>query len=126
MMVMNDCIFCRLVAGEIPAHKVYEDEHFLAFLDIHPQAPGHVQVIPKQHYRWVWDVPLAGAYFEVARKIARAAGQAFGTDFVLSKIVGDEVPHAHIWIFPDPQTATGDKSDLATNAEKLRAQLVQR
>jgi histidine triad (HIT) family protein len=123
MVIMPDCIFCQIVAGAIPAHKVYEDDKFLAFLDIHPQSPGHVQVIPKQHYRWVWEVPEVGAYFEVARRIAQSAQQAFGTDFVLSKIVGDEVPHAHIWIFPDPKTATGDKSDLAENAEKLKAGL---
>lgn len=117
-----DCIFCKIVRGEIPSHKVYEDENFLAFLDIHPQTPGHTQVIPKQHYRWVWDLPNVGAYFEIVRNIARAQQGAFGTDWVLSKIVGDEVAHAHIWIFPS-NNATGDKNDLAGNAEKIRANL---
>ncbi|MBI4122056.1 MAG: HIT domain-containing protein, partial [Parcubacteria group bacterium] len=60
----TDCIFCTIVRGEIPVAQVYEDEDFLAFLDIHPQAPGHTQVIPKRHVRWVWDVENAGAYFE--------------------------------------------------------------
>jgi histidine triad (HIT) family protein len=61
---------------------------------------GHVQVIPKNHFRWVWDVPNVGEYFEIARKIASAEQKAFETDFILSKIVGDEVHHAHIWVFP--------------------------
>ena len=116
---MNDCIFCKIVAGEIHAHKVYEDENFLAFLDIHPQSPGHTQVIPKKHYRWVWDVPNAGDFFEVAKKIALAEKKAFETDFVLSKIVGEDVPHAHIWVYPDKEVK-GDKKDFAGNAERIR------
>ena len=123
------CIFCKIVSGEIPATKIYEDKNFLAFLDIHPQTPGHTQVIPKQHYRWVWDLPAGrqaslnvGAYFELVRKVARAQQKAFGTEWILSKIVGDEVAHAHIWVFPSNE-ATGDKSDLAGNAEKIRQAL---
>ncbi len=119
---MEDCIFCKIVNGEIPSHKVYEDDVFLAFLDINPESPGHVQVIPKTHYRWVWDVPNAGAYFEVAKKIARAQKKAFNTDLVLSRIVGDEVPHAHIWVFPSSATR-GNKKDFETNAIKIRENL---
>ena len=121
-LTMKDCIFCKIVSGEIPAEKVYEDELFVAFLDIHPQTPGHVQVTPKQHHRYVWDVPDAGAYFEVAKKIALAQRKAFGTEWILSKIIGDEVPHAHIWVFPSKE-ATGDKDDLAANAQKIRQAL---
>ena len=116
------CIFCKIVSGEIPSHKVYEDEHFLAFLDIHPQSPGHTQVIPKTHYRWVWDVPNAGDYFDVVKKIAKAEQKAFGTEWILSRIIGDEVPHAHIWVYPE-DGAKGDRNDLEANAEKLRAEL---
>lgn len=119
---MESCIFCKIVKGEIPATKIYEDDNFLAFLDIHPQSPGHTQVIPKAHCRWVWDVPNVGEYFEVVRKIAKSEQKAFGTDWVLSKIIGDEVPHAHIWVFPSGEVS-GDKNDLAGNAEKLRAEL---
>lgn len=115
---MDSCIFCKIVKKEIPAHVVYEDKDFLAFLDIHPQSPGHTQVIPKDHYRWVWDVPNVGAYFEVARKIANAQRKAFETEFVLSKIVGDEVPHAHIWVFPNSEVK-GDKADFTGNKEKI-------
>lgn len=115
----QNCIFCKIAAGEIPAHKVYEDENFLAFLDIRPLSPGHALIIPKRHYRWVWDVPDAGAYFEVAKKVALAQKKAFSTDFVLSKMIGEEVPHAHIWVFPDENVA-GDKKDFEANAEKIR------
>jgi histidine triad (HIT) family protein len=115
---MKDCIFCKIVNKEIPAHMVYEDTDFLAFLDIHPQSPGHVQVIPKTHYRWVWDIPNAGKYFEVAQKIARAQQKAFQTDWILSKVIGDEVPHAHLWVFPN-NNIKGDKMDFETNKKKI-------
>ena len=120
----SDCIFCKIAAKEIPAHIVYENADFLAFLDINPQSPGHVQVIPKKHYRWVWDVPETDgrfvAYFEVARKIALAQRKAFGVDMILSRIVGDEVPHAHIWIFPDRKAMESAKlKDFERNAGKI-------
>jgi histidine triad (HIT) family protein len=123
-MQSPDCVFCKIVRGEIPSTKVYEDDEFVAFLDIHPQSPGHTQVIPKQHYRYVWDVPNAGHYFEVARKVAQAMQHTFGdVDEVHSRIMGDEVHHAHIWIYPRPDKAHGDKMDFTTNAEKIRAAL---
>ncbi len=115
---MEKCIFCKIVAGQIPSYKVYEDENFLAFIDITPHSPGHVQVIPKQHFRWVWDVPNVGEYFEVVRKIAKAEQKAFNTEWILSKIVGEEIPHAHIWVYPNKETQ-GDKMDFEGNAEKI-------
>ncbi len=114
----SNCIFCKIVSGEISSHKVYEDDNFLAFLDINPQSPGHTQVIPTSHYRWVWNVPNVGEYFEVVKKIALAQQKAFDTDYILSKIVGEEVPHAHIWVFPT-SGIDGDKMDFKTNAEKI-------
>ncbi|HEY0907824.1 MAG TPA: HIT domain-containing protein [Candidatus Paceibacterota bacterium] len=119
---MENCVFCKIVKGEIPSHKVYEDSDFMAILDIRPESPGHALVIPRQHYRWVWDVPNAGKYFEAAQKIALAQKKAFGTDLVISKIMGEEVPHAHIWVYPDKDVA-GDKTDFAGNAEKIRKAL---
>ena len=119
---MPDCIFCKIVKKEIPAHIVYEDDSFLAFLDIHPESPGHVQVIPKTHYRWVWDVPNAGEYFEVVKKIALAQGRAFHTDWILSKILGDEILHAHIWVFPNNKVS-GDPKDFEENAEKIKSNI---
>lgn len=123
-MHMPDCVFCKISRKEIPAEIVYEDDDFIAFLDIHPETPGHAQVIPKKHYRWVWDLPPAeiGAYFQVARKIANAQRKAFKTDLVLSRIIWDEVPHAHIWVFPSRDVA-GEKNNLKENAERIRAEL---
>ncbi len=125
---MPDCLFCKIVKREIPAEVVYEDDNFLAFLDINPRSPGHVQVIPKTHYRWVWDVPNAGAYFEVGQKIALAQQQAFAQPAIWSRIMGDEIFHAHIWIFPRPDEsrvgqAHGDKMDFKANAEKIKKAL---
>jgi len=119
---MPDCIFCKIIKKEILAHIVYEDDEFLAFLDIHPQAPGHAQVIPKEHIRWVWDHPNVGKYFEVVKKIALAQRKAFDTDFILSRIVGDEVPHAHIWVFPNAEVR-GNKMDFEENKKKILGSL---
>ena len=115
---METCVFCKIIKKEIPAHIVYENEDFLAFLDINPQSPGHTQVIPKEHVRWVWDYENAGAYFEVAKKVALAQRKAFGTDFILSKIVGDEVTHAHIWVYPNKEVK-GDAKDFEENKQKI-------
>lgn len=122
---MKDCIFCKIVNKEIPAYIVYEDKNFLAFIDINPTSPGHVQVIPKEHYRWVWDVPNIGEYFEVVRKIAKAQQKAFDTDWILSKIVGEDVEHAHIWVFPASSAGGPNKEikaelkDFETNKNKI-------
>ena len=118
---MQDCIFCKIVRSELPSHKVYEDENYLAFLDIHPQAPGHTLIIPKTHYRWVWDIPNIGPYFEVVKKIAKAMQQTFGSiEEIHSRVIGEEVPHAHVWLYPAPGKSAGDKNDFAGNAKKLR------
>ena len=117
---MENCIFCKIVAGKIPSYKVYEDDSFLAFIDINPESSGHVQVIPKKHFRWVWDVPNVGEYFEVVRKIANAQQKAFDTEWILEKIVGEDVHHAHIWVFPNLEVK-GDKKDFAGNMEKIKS-----
>lgn len=119
---MEQCIFCKIINKEIPAKIVYEDKDFLAFLDINPQSPGHTQVIPKKHYRWVWDVPNVGKYFEIVKRIALAQRKAFDTEFILSKIIGDEVPHAHIWVFPNDKVK-GDKKNLEENQRKIKENL---
>jgi len=118
---MPDCIFCKIAKGEIPSTRVYEDDKFIALMDIMPRVAGHVQVIPKEHYRWVWDVPEAGQYFEIARKIARAQQKAFGVEKVYGNIAGDDVPHAHFWVYPSESGA--DKKDFASNAEKIKSAL---
>lgn len=120
---MDNCIFCKIIRKEIPAHIVYEDANFLAFLDIHPQSPGHTQVIPKEHHRWVWDTPNVGEYFEVVKKIAKAQQKAFGTDAIWSRIMGDEIFHAHIWVFPNPNLAKGEPKDFEKNLKLIKENL---
>ena len=119
----HDCIFCKIVAGEIPSTNVYEDNEYLAFLDIHPQSPGHVQVIPKAHIRYVWDAPDIRSYFAVVQKIAKAIQNTFDTDMIYSRVMGDEVPHAHVWLFPNPHLAAGDPKNFEGNAIKIRERL---
>lgn len=121
-MNMNSCIFCKIVTKEIPAHIIYENDEFMAFLDIRPLSPGHALVIPKKHYRWVWDVTNLAGYFDVVSKVALAQRKAFGQEHILSKIVGEEIHHAHIWVFPSDKTA-GDKNDFEGNKEKMIAAL---
>lgn len=99
---------------------MYEDENFFAFLDIRPLSSGHTLIIPKEHHRWVWDVVDVGSYFSVVQKIAKALQKVSGTDEVHMKVIGEEVEHAHVWVFPNPNKATGDKKDFATNAANLR------
>ena len=113
---MDNCIFCKIANKEIPAHIIYEDDDFIAFLDINPQSPGHSQIIPKKHYRWVWDVPNAGNYFEVVKKVALAQKRAFKTQWILSKVVGEDVEHAHICVYP---AIKGNLKDFEGNRNKI-------
>ena len=80
--------------------KVYEDENYLAFLDKFQRTPGHIQVIPKKHYRWVYDVPEFGKYFEVIKKIVEGVKRALNPRLVHLITIGDEVQHAHVWVVP--------------------------
>lgn len=100
------CIFCKIVAGEIPAEKIYEDKDTLAFLDIHPKAPGHTLLIPKEHHQWFYELPdgLYRHLFDVAKKLALKLKEKHTAKLVKLSIVGDEVPHAHIHLIPFPET----------------------
>lgn len=123
MMENQNCVFCKIIKKEIPANIVYEDADFMAFLDIRPLSPGHTIIIPKNHYRWVWDVPNIGKYFEVVAKIAKAQRLAFNQELIQSKIIGEEVPHAHIWLFPSPASTAGDKNDFESAKDKIKANI---
>lgn len=98
--IKADCIFCKIVKGKLPCYKVYENKDFMAFLGIRPLNPGHTLVIPKQHFRWVWDVPDIAGYFKIVKKIANAIKKALNTDRVISLVIGEEVEHAHVWLVP--------------------------
>ncbi|MFH0961231.1 MAG: HIT family protein [archaeon] len=95
-----ECIFCKIIARELPRYKVYEDEKYLAFLSIDPKVFGHTLVIPKKHYRWAIDVPEFGEFFELAKKIGLASQKASGAPAVSFLTLGYQVPHAAIWVLP--------------------------
>lgn len=97
---MEDCIFCKIVKKEIPSNIVYEDNKFIALLDIRPLNPGHTLVIPKEHFRWVWDVPCVGQYFVIVSKIANTLKKSLNTDQIVSLVFGEEIYHAHVWLIP--------------------------
>lgn len=96
---MSTCVFCEIVKGAIPAYKVYEDDEFVVILDANPATKGHLLAIPKKHYRWTYDVPNFGDYWEVARKVGQRAMQALGAEW-LSFLTHGGVAHAHIHILP--------------------------
>ena len=108
---MSDCLFCRIVAGEIPSSKVYEDDDILAFKDIHPARPVHILVIPKKHITSLAtvsadDQAVLGRILVKANEIAVAQGSpdGFGVIINTGRVGQQEVPHLHAHIVggPDP------------------------
>jgi histidine triad (HIT) family protein len=100
---MSDCLFCRILGNEIPAKKIYEDEHTFAFEDINPQAPTHVLIIPKRHVRGLKeatpeDAELIGRCHLAAAHIARQRGIEDGYRTVLNvgPQAGQSVFHLHV------------------------------
>lgn len=101
----KDCIFCKIASHEIakePADIVYEDADFIAFPDIHPTAPGHTILIPKEHYRWFEEIPdaLYTKLFLTAKKIAAELKQKLDVDYIHLSIVGKDVSHVHVHLIP--------------------------
>jgi len=98
----DDCVFCKIIKGLSEEDKIWEDGEFLAILDINPCARGHLLVIPKKHYRWVWDVENDEylRYMDKIRYLAGVLRKVFGTDCVQSAIVGMDVSHAHVHLLP--------------------------
>ena len=99
---MADCIFCKIIASEIPSANVYEDEQFLAFLDINPVAPGHTLLIPKAHHPMMADLPdeLIGPIYQAAKQLMQRIKAAMAADFVALSVVGVDMPHFHIHLIP--------------------------
>lgn len=109
-------IFSRIVAGEIPCHKVAEDDEFFAFLDINPVAAGHTLVIPKQEVDYIFDIddPMLGRMMAFAKRVARAQEAAIECKRVGLAVMGLEVPHAHIHLIPITR-----ESDMYFGGKKL-------
>lgn len=99
---MNDCIFCKIAKKEIPSQTIFEDETSIAFLDIHPKAPGHTLLIPKEHHQWFIDMPddLSAKLFQNAKDLGKKLKGEYGADYVRLGIVGIDVPHVHIHLIP--------------------------
>lgn len=106
---MKGCVFCKIIKGEIPSHKVYEDKKYIAFLDIKPHTKGHSLVIPRTHYRWTYDVPGFGEYFEVCKKVALTIKKSLGAEWMMFLTLGWQVAHAHVHVIPRYQKDAGEE-----------------
>jgi histidine triad (HIT) family protein len=107
----EDCIFCSIVSGSVPAKKIYEDDRVLAFLDINPRNPGHTLVIPKKHVETLIETSKADAayLFQIVKKIAEAVKSGTNADGISisqsnGKAAGQLVPHLHFHVIPRFET----------------------
>lgn len=105
-----DCIFCRIVKGEIPSRKVYEDDDILVFRDIRPQAPVHLLMIPKAHVATMYDLtdgdaPVMGRMMRLAGKLARDEGAGDGFRLIVNngRVGLQEVQHIHLHVLGGPE-----------------------
>ncbi|OGY17710.1 MAG: hypothetical protein A2784_00880 [Candidatus Chisholmbacteria bacterium RIFCSPHIGHO2_01_FULL_48_12] len=109
---MPDCIFCKIISGALPGTKVYEDEEFVAFADIHPEAPVHVLVVSREHIESVnrlKDERLAGKWLLTARAVAHklGIGKAYQLKVCVGALAGQTVEHLHMHVlggFSKPQS----------------------
>ena len=127
-------LFTRIINGEIPCHKIAEDDNFFAFLDIMPLAPGHVLVVPKKQIDYIFDVDddLLSGILPFAKKIATAMEKVIPCERIGISVIGLEVPHAHLHLIPlrtmddinfsRPKLKMSDK-ELAEIAARIVAQL---
>jgi histidine triad (HIT) family protein len=102
---VSDCLFCRIAAGEAPAHLVFADEDTVAFLDSRPVFKGHVLVMPRRHYQTLPDLPpeSVGTLFGRVRELSAAVPGALGaqgTFVALNNVVSQSVPHLHVHVVP--------------------------
>ena len=131
---METCIFCQIVKGSAPAHKLWESEDFLAFLTIRPCNPGHTLLIPKNHVDYVFDLeePLYSRIFQAAKQLSEPIKQATEAKRVGVAIEGFSVPHVHLHLVPLSNMAELDphrhikqtQEELAEMAEKIRKEIM--
>lgn len=120
-------IFTKIINGEIPSHKIYEDDKTLAFMDIHPVAEGHVLVVPKVQVEFVWDLNPEdySALMQTVQKVGRRLRDVIGKPYVGQVVVGTDVPHAHVHVVPFTEThelkRTFETASVETNHEQLAA-----
>ena len=99
---MDDSLFTKIISGEIPSHKIYEDDAVFAFLDIHPINTGHTLIVPKQQVEYLWDLEdeTYQAVMAAAKKIALHMRSTLNVEHVGAQVVGVDVPHAHVHLIP--------------------------
>lgn len=127
---MEDSVYTKIIKGEIPCHKVYEDEATLAFLTIEPIQPGHTLVVPKIQVDHLWDLDeqYYDAVMHTAKKVARRLREVMQTQRVGVLVVGVDVPHVHIHLIPinksgdifAPEDKNADDKEMAAIAERIR------
>jgi len=130
---MQETLFTKIISGEIPSYKIYEDDNVFAFLDIHPIQPGHTLVVPKTPVSEFQDLSDEEytALFKAVKKIAQRLKKVSGKQRICSRIEGFDVPHAHIHLYPcnTPQEFYGDKDrsqqEIDNNALASMAQNLQ-
>ena len=108
-------IFSKIIAGEIPCYKIYEDEKTFAFLDIHPETPGHTLVVPKNEVDKIYDLPMEDylAVMRTVKMLAKRMEEVFG-ERTLLKVIGTDVPHAHVHLVSfDPNYKYGQEMKLS-------------
>jgi len=100
--ILDNCIFCKIVKGEIPSDKIYEDKKFFVFLDIKPVSFGHLLIIPKEHIIWMQETPdkIIGDIYILAKRMMLGLKKSLKCDYVQLTVVGNEVPHFHIHLIP--------------------------
>jgi len=128
---MENCLFCKIVKKELPSYKIWENENFLAFLDINPINPGHTILVPKKHVDYIFDLeePLYSEMFKIVKQLSKVLKQAIGSKKIGLIIEGFAVPHAHIHLIPinrgnelNPSRAKkGDPKQLLKIAENIRS-----
>lgn len=113
-----DNVFSKIIRGEIPCYKIYEDDKNLAFLDIAPESKGHTLVIPKVDVDKVYELEDADydALFHAVKKIAKHMEEVLGTRIII-KVVGTDVPHAHVHLMPLDPTWTHGRTLKLSEAE---------
>ena len=128
---MADSIFTKIIKGEIPAHKIYEDDKVIAFLDIAPYTAGHTLVVPKQEIDHLWDIDDERYHYlmKIVKLVAERQRQMLRPKRVGVVLEGFAVPHAHVHVFPmnegleatiEHKIPKPTNPELAKMAEKLR------
>lgn len=99
---MDDSIFTKIINGDIPSHKIYEDEDTFAFLDISPITPGHTLVVPKKQIEFMWDLDddTYQKLMATVKKIAEHMRTQLNVEYVGVQVIGVDVPHAHVHLIP--------------------------